>query len=160
MIARVPQAHARRGITLTEILIAIMILGVGLTSLATLFPLGLLRLRDATRYTRTKYLVDSAAADGTSRTLFSANSFALVDSINVQANNNYGLNLPLWYVTLAPNGGQSYALNRTARSPRTHRATARITFKGRPANGDLGANSARAATAWLSRTTPSGATRP
>ena len=42
-----------------------MILGVGLVSLATLFPIGLLRLRDATRSTRTKYLVDSAAADGT-----------------------------------------------------------------------------------------------
>ena len=31
-----------------------MILGVGLVSLATLFPIGLLRLRDATRYTRTQ----------------------------------------------------------------------------------------------------------
>ena len=47
MIAREPHARSRRGITLTEILIAIMILGVGLVSLATLFPIGLLRLRDA-----------------------------------------------------------------------------------------------------------------
>ena len=31
------------GITLTEILISILILGVGLVSLATLFPIGLLR---------------------------------------------------------------------------------------------------------------------
>ena len=37
------------GITLTEILISILILGVGLVSLATLFPIGLLRLRDAQR---------------------------------------------------------------------------------------------------------------
>ena len=35
------------GITLTEILISILILGVGLVSLATLFPIGLLRLREA-----------------------------------------------------------------------------------------------------------------
>ena len=70
MIARRFANAQRRGITLTEILIAIMILGVGLVSLATLFPIGLLRLRDATRYSRTKYLVDSAAADGTARALF------------------------------------------------------------------------------------------
>ncbi len=70
MIARRPQMRSRRGITLTEILIAIMILGVGLVSLATLFPIGLLRLRDAARYTRTKYLVDSAAADGSARSPF------------------------------------------------------------------------------------------
>ena len=47
-----------------------MILGVGLVSLATLFPIGLLRLRDAARYSRTKYLVDSAAADGSARSPF------------------------------------------------------------------------------------------
>ena len=56
-------AHASAagsGITLTEILIAILILGVGLVSLATLFPIGLLRLRDAARYTRSTYLTESA----------------------------------------------------------------------------------------------------
>ena len=41
------RGSARSGITLTEILISIMIMGVGLVSLATLFPLGLLRLREA-----------------------------------------------------------------------------------------------------------------
>ncbi len=39
--------RGRAGITLTEILISIMIMGVGLVSLATLFPLGLMRLRAA-----------------------------------------------------------------------------------------------------------------
>ena len=55
------RARAASGITLTEILIAIMILGVGLVSLATLFPIGLLRLRDATRYTRSATLLQTAA---------------------------------------------------------------------------------------------------
>ena len=57
------------GITLTEILISIMIMGVGLVSLATLFPIGLLRLRDAQRQTRSAYLLESAAADVTARGL-------------------------------------------------------------------------------------------
>src|ERR1700675_742240 len=78
------RTRRRSGITLTEILIAIMILGVGLVSLATLFPIGLLRLRDAARSSRTKYLVDSAAADGTARGLLNPNSFTLMDSINYQ----------------------------------------------------------------------------
>jgi hypothetical protein len=115
MFAREPRALDRRGITLTEILIAIMILGVGLTSLATLFPLGLLRLRDATRYTRTKYLTDSAEADGAAQSpyrlkpdgtgggLLNPDSFAQVDAINFF----YGLTP--WYVTLAPTGGQQYS---------------------------------------------------
>jgi hypothetical protein len=86
-----------------------MILGVGLASLATLFPIGISRMRDAARYTRTKYLVDSAAADGTARTLLSPQSFGLMDAITAQTNALYGLNLPLWYITVAPNGGQSYS---------------------------------------------------
>ncbi len=39
--------RGRPGITLTEILISIMILGIGMVSLATLFPIGLLRIRAA-----------------------------------------------------------------------------------------------------------------
>ena len=38
---------SRRGISLTEILIGILVLGIGVISLATLFPLGLLRMRRA-----------------------------------------------------------------------------------------------------------------
>jgi len=84
---------SRSGITLTEILIAIMILGVGLVSLATLFPIGLLRLRDASRYTRTKYLTDSAAGDTAARALFTPNTFPIVDLYN------FNYNFPLWYPT-------------------------------------------------------------
>ena len=69
------RARRRSGITLTEILIAILILAVGLASLATLFPLGLLRLRDAANYSRSAYLAQSAAADLTSRSLLLSTSF-------------------------------------------------------------------------------------
>lgn len=60
---------ARSGITLVEILISIMILGVGVISLATLFPIGLIRLRNAQRMTRGGFLVESAAADLGARNL-------------------------------------------------------------------------------------------
>ncbi len=71
------------GITLTEILISIMILGVGLVSLATLFPIGLLRLREAQRQTRSAYLFESATADVEARGLLSSNSFIAADLLNV-----------------------------------------------------------------------------
>ena len=70
------------GITLTEILISILILGVGLVSLATLFPIGLLRLREAQRQTRSAYLVESATADVAARGLLSSNSFIAADLLN------------------------------------------------------------------------------
>jgi type II secretory pathway pseudopilin PulG len=70
------------GITLTEILISIMILGVGLVSLATLFPIGLLRLREAQRQTRSAYLFESATADVEARGLLSSNSFIAADLLN------------------------------------------------------------------------------
>ena len=60
------------GITLTEILISILILGVGLVSLATLFPIGLLRLREAQRQTRSAYLFESATADVAARGLLNS----------------------------------------------------------------------------------------
>ena len=65
----------RAGITLTEILIAILILGVGIISLATLFPLGLIRMRNAQRLSRGAYLVESATAEILSRNLLSKPSF-------------------------------------------------------------------------------------
>jgi len=66
---------ARSGITLTEILISILILGVGMISLATLFPLGLVRLRTAQRLTRSAFLIESAISDLGSRNLLNASSF-------------------------------------------------------------------------------------
>lgn len=64
-----------RGITLTEILISIMILAIGLVSLATLFPIGLLRLREAQRSSRTAILSESSAADLLGRGILSAHTF-------------------------------------------------------------------------------------
>ena len=73
MTRRTPRA--RSGITLTEILISILILGVGMVSLATLFPIGLLRLRDAQRNSRSTLLFDSAGNDIQARDLFNKASF-------------------------------------------------------------------------------------
>jgi hypothetical protein len=68
-------AKARSGITLTEILISILIMGVGLISLATLFPLGLVRLRQAAQLDRSAFLAESAMGDLQARDLLSKNSF-------------------------------------------------------------------------------------
>jgi type II secretory pathway pseudopilin PulG len=84
------------GITLTEILISILILGVGLVSLATLFPIGLLRLREAQRQTRSAYLFQSATADVESRVLLSSNSFIAADLLNPPTFN-------LWYYSQVEN---------------------------------------------------------
>jgi hypothetical protein len=89
----VPATSPRRGITLTEILISIMILGVGMVALASLFPIGLLRLRDANRYTRSTYLTESAQCDATARSLFSQSSFQQMNFINT---NNPLMSVP-WY---------------------------------------------------------------
>ena len=67
--------QGRAGITLTEILISILIMGVGMISLATLFPLGLLRLRAASRDVRSVFLKDSAIADAEARNLLVKSSF-------------------------------------------------------------------------------------
>ena len=68
-------ARGRSGITLVEILISILIMGVGIISLATLFPLGLLRLREAARYSRSAILTESASSDAEARNLFGKQSF-------------------------------------------------------------------------------------
>ncbi len=88
------------GITLTEILISILILGIGLVSLATLFPIGLLRLREAQRQTRSAYLFESATADVAARGLLKTGSFAYADLFNSPP---YSNNNP-WYYSLTLGG--------------------------------------------------------
>jgi hypothetical protein len=75
MIRRAATPRARSGITLTEILISILIMGVGVISLATLFPLGLMRLRNASRMTRGSFLAESAVSDLGTRNLLAQGSF-------------------------------------------------------------------------------------
>lgn len=53
----------RRGITLIEILISIMILGIGMISLATLFPIGLLKMRRAVNDVRGTVIARSALSE-------------------------------------------------------------------------------------------------
>ena len=89
MIPNAERAGLRRGITLTEILISILILGVGLVSLATLFPIGLLRLREAQRQTRSAYLYESASADVAARGLLKTGSFAYADLLNSYPPNKF-----------------------------------------------------------------------
>ena len=62
-----------------------MILGIGLVSLATLFPIGLLRLREGARYTRSAYLAESAAGDMAARGLLNSKSFTFADLLNIGA---------------------------------------------------------------------------
>ncbi len=106
-----PRPHPRSGITLTEILIAIMIMGIGLVSLATLFPIGLLRLRDATRYSRSATLLQTAAADASARGLLTGSVVHLRRSIQ----------LPI--PSASRRGSRRRMRGHTIRSPRTRPPT-------------------------------------
>jgi type II secretory pathway pseudopilin PulG len=109
------RARRRSGITLTEILIAILIMGVGLVSLATLFPIGLLRLRDASRYSRSTYLAQAASADLSSRSLLSNTSFLNTLYYNTPAFS--GLYSPFLQDTPSPGGDWAGAGATTGTSP-------------------------------------------
>ena len=62
-VRRLTRARRRPGITLTEILISLLILAVGLVSLATLFPLGLLRASRHGTLFAVNVLAQAAEAD-------------------------------------------------------------------------------------------------
>lgn len=66
----------RRGVSMTEVLIAIMILGIGMTSLMTLFPIGLMKIREARRNNRASLLASNVASDLKTRDLLNRYSFA------------------------------------------------------------------------------------
>lgn len=70
----------RRGITLTEILIGILIIAIGIPSLMTLFLYGMVNARQATRYSRSAHLYYSAGNDAATRNLMLKASFKSVVS--------------------------------------------------------------------------------
>ena len=107
----VPSPHGarRRGITLTEILISIMIMGIGMLSLATLFPLGLLRLRAANRATRSAYIALSATSDVSARNMLSLASF---QNVPWYYNGNNVYVSPMVHDTF-PGGGGNINLTRS-----------------------------------------------
>lgn len=57
-----PLAHNRHGVTLTEVLMSLMIMSIGVVSLATLFPLAAARTIEATSYTNSTILRHNAVA--------------------------------------------------------------------------------------------------
>jgi type II secretory pathway pseudopilin PulG len=98
-----PLPRGRSGITLTEILISILIMGIGLVSLATLFPLGLLRFRNAARDNRTTLAGESAISEVAARDLFARRTFVQswypLNPFNNARFNNYDP----WSQDLPPN---------------------------------------------------------
>jgi type II secretory pathway pseudopilin PulG len=74
MNVRAPR-QVRSGITLTEILISILIMAVGMVSLASLFPVGMDRIRKGQRNARSALLMGSVQSDIGTRNLFSPESF-------------------------------------------------------------------------------------
>lgn len=60
-----PRAWASQaGVTLVELLVAIIVMGVGMLALLTLFPLGALEMAQAIKDDRTGAIADNAAALG------------------------------------------------------------------------------------------------
>ncbi|GAC1335715.1 MAG: hypothetical protein NVSMB14_03170 [Isosphaeraceae bacterium] len=98
------------GITLVEILISILIMGIGLISVASLFPIALLRVRDAQRNQRSVLLAKSAESEILARDMLNlqwfTNSYYAYDPFamegiqggaNLAAFPGYGPGLPICY---------------------------------------------------------------
>lgn len=60
---RLPAARQRAGVTLTEILFAILVMGVGLLSVLSLFPIGLLNVARAVQLSRAGAYASAALGD-------------------------------------------------------------------------------------------------
>lgn len=99
------------GITLVEILISILIMGIGLISVASLFPIALLRVRDAQRNQRSVLLAKSAESEILARDMLNLQWFtssyypydpfvmegSVQGGVNLTAFPGYGPGLPICY---------------------------------------------------------------
>ena len=112
--------HPRPGLTLTEVLVAMFVMALGLMALATLFPLGALQIGQALKDDRTAqtamladgwlrvYWRDAAAAYTTNPSALPAeNALAALDDPNVLTVAPAGSNT---YTYTAPTAGAAVAL--------------------------------------------------
>ncbi|QDV35900.1 type IV pilus modification PilV family protein [Tautonia plasticadhaerens] len=105
---------ARSGITLTEILISIMIMGIGFVSIAALFPISILRMRDATRDSRSTLLAESAVSEANARNLLDLRLFVEPTNSWYGARYGYGGAGPL---SAANTPNNSWPVSRSAYLP-------------------------------------------
>ena len=101
-----PTRCARGGVTLTEVLMSVMIMGIGVVSLATLFPISTLRVLDATN--RTNSTVARFNAEGTigSFPTMVSDPDGIADAVDTtpEAGTNYVVDPLGWYELRAQSG--------------------------------------------------------
>ena len=89
-----PGRTARAGITLTEILFAIMVMGVGLLSVLSLFPIGLLNVARAVRLSRAGAYADGVLDDLQNRRLLAKERYRFGPAPGTFFNPNIRFNNP------------------------------------------------------------------
>ncbi|RLS57065.1 MAG: type II secretion system protein [Planctomycetota bacterium] len=88
MISRPLSPLARRGATLVEVLMALLVMGIGVTSIFTLFPISIIRSIKASQLTNAKIVEENA------RDLIMANPRLIVGAPVWQPGTSYGATTP------------------------------------------------------------------